>query len=391
MSRTGSVVMRLILVPFCVFAIVFSFTARADEVKFKSSGKVSGTIAEVAFRIDGKIVKYARGDISMFYFSPTGQDSLTLTSGKKVTGAIVSVILKTARGKMTFKGLDLQDVVLKSDPVAEARRSILAARRAKIAADDAKGVLELAKWAREEGLAPEAEALARSAMQVDFKSDVAVEAHKFLGHVLYDGEWMTKAEMAKRKRIHEGRLPSAKEIATETAKSAASEEEADNARLAAAEDMASPSEQNARAGKVFLDKVERIRRRHLKSVYSAYDVARKRLNAQIKQEQRAIKKSRAEHGAGKYISVHVRDASGGIATSKSDKAIAQANKSIMKLKAQRVRLDMAKRRRVAGITKKLSDRKKRVLATKARISKKLAAGEEISLTQMIASYKKALE
>jgi len=62
-----------------------------------------------------------------------------------------------------------------------------------------------------------------------------------------------------------------------------------------------------------------------------------------------------------------------------------------KVKTQRARLAIARRRKVASMTKKTSRRKKRVLAVKAAIKKKLVAGEKITLTQMIASYKKVVQ
>ena len=383
--------MRRIVILLCVAAVALSFTARADEVSFASGGKVSGTVAEVTFRLDGKIVTYGRQDISMFYFSPTGQDSLSLVGGKKVKGAIVTVVVKTARGQMTFKGPDLKDISLESDLVAEARRSILATRRAKIAPDDAKGLLELAKWAREKELVAEADALAVAAMKVDLKSDVAVEAHKFLGHVLYDGEWMTEVEMAKRKRIDEGRLPSTEETAAEVAKAKASDEEMDTARLKAAEDLATPAEQNEQACKVFVEKIERSRKRQLRSVQATYKAVRKRLTAKMKKEQDTIANKSAKEGESRYTSVHVRDSTGGTVSAKAKRETALATAALVKLKGQRARLAIARQRKTARITKEAAIRKNRVLAARAAISKKLAAGEEVSLTQMVAWYKKASE
>ncbi len=393
MFRSGRVAIRRVAVVVCVFAVVFSSVARADVITFRGKGALSGIVAEVVFRLDGKIVKYARQDISMLHFSTTGEDSLTLTAGKKkVTGTIVTVVVKTDRGKMRLRGRDLRDVVLESDPLKEAQRSILAARRAKIAPEDGKGLLELAKWARERELAAEAEELAKAAIETGLKSDAADEAHKFLGHVLFEGEWMPKAEMEKRKKNDEGLPPSADGNAAKVVKPKVSDDAADNAELKKAEDMATPAEQNTQACSVFLAKVARSHQRRLKSVNGVYNATRKRLNAQIAKEQAIITKATSERGsAGGYTSAHVRDTSGNIASSKGDKAIARAKVTMAKVKTQRARLAIARRRKVASMTKKTSRRKKRVLAVKAAIKKKLVAGEKITLTQMIASYKKVVQ
>jgi hypothetical protein len=297
---------------------------------------------------------------------------------------------------MRLKGAGIMDIELESDPLMEARRSILTGRRAKIAPDDAKGLMALAKWAREQGLAAEAEELAQAAIKADFKSDAAAEAHAFLGHVLYEGEWMSKAEMEKRKGAEKDppadTAAKEKKNAAKVAKANAAEDAADNAKLKAAEDMATPTEKNGKACTVFFAKIARSRQRQLNSVNGVYNVTRKRLTAQIAKAQATISKINSEQGsAGGYTSVHVRDSSGGTARSKGNAARAQAQATVSKLKTKRARLAIAKRRKVARITKLTARRKKRVLAVKAEINKKIAAGEKITLSQMISSYKKAMQ
>jgi hypothetical protein len=389
--RSRGMIMRAIIVSICVLVVVFSFAARADEVKLKAGGKMSGTIVRVEMSVDGKTVKHEGKDISNVYFSPVNKDVLTLKDKTKVRGEFIAVVVKTAGGEISFNRADLADVSMKSDPVAEARREILAHRRGRLKPDDARGLLDLAKWAREKELADESHALATAAINVDPTSDLAVEAHKFLGHVLFDGEWMTKAEMARRKKIDEGVLEP-----EGTAKPEPSEKETETAKFKAVEALTDPKAQNAELCKVFLDKVEKARLRDLKGIYDTYNATRNQLNATLKKLEAEVKKAAANRGSAVYGgSVHTRSLPGGPAnrasSSMSNKDLALKRESIRKLKGQRVRLEQAKRRTAAAISKKAVVRRNRVRATQNAINQRFAAGEQVAFEQMIATYKKAAE
>lgn len=388
--------MRAIIVSICVLVVVFSFAARADEVKLKAGGKMSGTIVRVEMSVDGKTVKHEGKDISNVYFSPVNKDVLTLKDKTKVRGEFIAVVVKTAGGEISFNRADLADVSMQSDPVAEARREILAHRRGRLKPDDARGLLDLAKWAREKELADESHALAMAAINVDPKSDLAVEAHKFLGHALFDGEWMTKAEMARRKKVDEGVLEP-----EGTAKPDPSEEETETAKFKAIEALTDPKAQNAELCKVFLDKVEKARLGDLKGIYDTYNATRNQLNATLKKLEAEVKKAAANRGSTVYGgSVHTRSLPGAPANRTpssmsnkklSNKDLALKKESISKLKGQRARLEQAKRRTAAAISKKAGVRRNRVRAAQNAINQKFAAGEQIAFEQMIATYKKAAE
>jgi len=379
--------MRTTTVLLCAVIILLSPQAgQADVVKLKSGGTVTGTIDEITFRSGAKNIKYVRKEIASVYVSPSAKDSLTLTGGGKLKGEVTSIVVKTAAGRISFNRTDVTDATIKKDPIAEARRAILAMKRAKIAPDDAKGLFELAKWAREKGLKDEAEALAAGAIQLDPAGKLANEAHKFLGHVLYDGEWMSKAEMARREKIEQGELTPAEPVKAEP-----SEEAAEAAKLEAAEAMKSPAAQNDALYKLFLDKVEKARQRKLKAVYATYKTYRKRLTAKINKEEEYLKKKTAKRTDG-YTSVHVRDAGGNIIRSPAAaREAALTREAIRKMMAQRKKLDVAKRRTVAAITKKTARRMHRVKGVRENIARQLKDGKKMTVQAMAASYKAAIK
>ena len=380
--------MRATTILLCALIIGLSpQIGEADVVKLKSGGTLSGSIEEITFRSGGKDTKHARKEIASVYISPSAKDSLMLTGGGKLKGEVISIVVKTAASRISFNRTDVADATIKKDPIIEARQAILAMKRAKIAPDDAKGLFDLAKWAREKGLKDEAEELAAAAIQVDPAGKLANEAHKFLDHVLYDGEWMTKAEMARREKIEQGVLTPAEPVKAEP-----SEEAVEAAELEAAEAMKTPAAQNDALCKVFLDKVEKARQSRLKAVYATYKTNRDRLTAKIKKEEEYVKKKKTSSKTSGYSSVHVRDPSGGVIRSPAAaREVALAREAIRKMMGQRNKLDIAKRRTVAGIAKEAAARRGRVKSVSGRIARQLKEGKKVTVNAMVASYKAAIK
>ncbi|MFH1730976.1 MAG: hypothetical protein ABIF82_04900 [Planctomycetota bacterium] len=359
---------------------------QADVVKLKSGGTISGSIDEITFRSGGKDTKHARKEIASVYISPSAEDGLMLTGGGNLKGEVISIVVKTAAGRISFNRMDVADATIKKDPIIEARQTILAMKRAKIAPDDAKGLFDLAKWAREKGLKDEAEALAAGAIQLDPASKLANEAHKFLGHVLYDGEWMNKAEMATREKIEQGELTPAEPVKAEP-----SEEAAEAAKLEATKAMKTPAAQNDALCKLFLDKVENARQRELKAVYATYKTHRDQLTTKIKKEEEYLKKKTSGTTAG-YTSVHVRDAGGGLVrTPAAAREAALSREAIKKMTSQRRKLDVAKRRTVAEIAQMAGRRMSRVKAVSSSIAGQLNDWKNVTVEAMVASYEAAIK
>jgi len=379
--------MRATTVLLCAVMVLLSpQTGQADVVKLKSGGTVSGAIDEITFRSGGKNTKHVRKEIASVYISRAAKDSLTLTGGGKLKGEVISIVVKTAAGRISFNRMDVTDATIKKNPIIEARRTILAMKRAKIAPDDAKGLFDLAKWAREKGLKDEAEALAAGAIQIDPAGKLANEAHKFLGHVLYDGEWMSKAEMARREKLEQGELTPAEPVKAEPSEAAA-----EAAKLEAAKAMKTPAAQNNALCKLFLDKVEKTRQRELKAVYATYKTHRERLAARIKKEEEYLKKKTAKRTTG-HTSVHVRNAGGGLVrTPAAAREAALTREAIRKMMGQRKTLDVAKRRTVAATAKKAARQMRRVKGVSSSIARQLKDKKKVTVNAMVASYEAAIK
>ncbi len=179
---------------------------RADIVKLANGGELKASLEELVFLADGKEVRHLRKDIRSLRVSEGASDRLALNDGTVLNGEIVSVKAHTVGGVMNlarreFTGLQLLDA--ESAPSADANHRLLAEKRAKIAPDDSKGLIELADWCREKGLKPESKELAKACLEANPDYDSTEKAHEILGHVLYQDEWMTPEEMARRKAATE--------------------------------------------------------------------------------------------------------------------------------------------------------------------------------------------
>ncbi len=370
----------------CFLAIaLLPESAQADNVKLKDSGQLVGKIESVTFLADGEEATHVRKDVASVVLAPGKEDLLRLRDGKSLKGKIVSVVFKGKGGPMTLARARLERVEIKRDPILEARRSILAMKRAKLAPDDAAGLLELAKWARDKRLEDEAAELALACTKIDPIGKTGDEAHKLLGHVLFDGEWMTTAEMEKRKRIEEGNLTPAQPVKAEP-----SEQEKHAANLKGVKAIASPAERNEKLQKIFLAKTDALRRRELKAVLGTYTAERKRLNEKIEVEEAELAK--LKNRSRTIGSVHVRNPGGGLVHGRvSNQAQGLLRDSIRASKGRRVKLDRAKRRTMAELAKRAKRRRTHVNDMYQHFKRELKAGKEIALEQMVAKYKAAVK
>ncbi len=211
--------MRMIAtLPVLAAALLLLRPADADTLTLAEGGQISGSVIQVSFQADGKSAAYPRNDLSSVWVSNFSGDSLTLKSGGRIEGKLVSIQMKTVGGALTFARADVADVKLVNDPLADVQRQLLASRRAKIADTDAKGLIELAEWCKANDLAAEAAELAQASLKADPKGETAEKAHKLLGHVLVDGQWLTQPEAAQ-----QGRPAGGPAIATEPAGAAKEE------------------------------------------------------------------------------------------------------------------------------------------------------------------------
>lgn len=120
-------------------------------------------------------------------------DVVHLKSGGKVEGQIVSrdaktLVVRTKVGSVTIDAKDVARVEAKDTPLDE-----LARRRKALAPKDAGGRVDLAAFAKENGLAKERADLLKEALAID--ADHA-GANAALGREKVDGKWVSAAERA---------------------------------------------------------------------------------------------------------------------------------------------------------------------------------------------------
>jgi len=112
-------------------------------------------------------------------------DEVVLRNGSAFSGIVREegdrVIVEMDYGTMTFKKVDVRSISRGSDVLTQFQD-----KAAK--ATDAKGMMEVAAWARDNGLAGRAQELYRKVIVLD--SDQA-EARKALGYEKFNGQWLT--------------------------------------------------------------------------------------------------------------------------------------------------------------------------------------------------------
>jgi hypothetical protein len=123
--------------------------------------------------------------------APAAADEIFLKGGGRLTGVIVdrtptSIAIEVAPGRVSVPMSRVDRVVEGTSPLAAYRE-----RASRLAPDDLAGWLSLAQWAQERDLQTQArEALAR-VLALD--PDNAA-AHRAVGHVLFNGQWLTEAD-----------------------------------------------------------------------------------------------------------------------------------------------------------------------------------------------------
>jgi len=167
----------------------------ADTVHLNTGGKITGTITRVTFARKGKIVVLDRDQLAQVqrvHFG-LGQDTISI-GPEEWHGKLVEVRIRSIGGEMTFKRSKLSGIVKQLSE----REKLLADHKAKLkklAEDDAKGWYLLAAWAEKSRLRREALSAARTSLDIDPEHPHHADAHRMLGHLLKNGQWLTPAEV----------------------------------------------------------------------------------------------------------------------------------------------------------------------------------------------------
>jgi len=245
--------------------------ARADVLDLLDKGEIEGTLEELEFRTaGGEDATYSRDEILSMGRSRSNQYKIRFKDGTSVDGTLISLTFSSVGGRLKFGSEDVSKLKITEDPLAEVKKE-LAEKKAQVAEYDAEGLFTLAQWCRKKGLSTEAAELARACLDAEPDARTAKEAHKFLGHVLVDGEWLTPAEANERNDKVEGEdaspgSPSADESGgptTDELKQAFTENETLNEKYQAKVDAAKQNELGAlkaKYGKPYEDIELRIKR-----------------------------------------------------------------------------------------------------------------------------------
>jgi hypothetical protein len=92
---------------------------RADIVVSSDQGRLEGTLQDATFHVSGFRRIYVRSQIQAVELSDDGHDTLTLSSGRKVEGRVLSVTFKAAAGLYAFARSKLKSIALDSTVAPE--------------------------------------------------------------------------------------------------------------------------------------------------------------------------------------------------------------------------------------------------------------------------------
>lgn len=139
------------------------------------------------------ILHLARLALLLVLAGPAGADVVVLDDGREIEGIVLEanskeVVLDTGLAKLTFPRSKVVDIVYK-----KTREQIYEEKLA--ASETADDFHALALWCRENGMRVKAKKLFERAIEVDSQH---AASRKELGHVLYQGEWMTPEERDRR-------------------------------------------------------------------------------------------------------------------------------------------------------------------------------------------------
>jgi len=173
--------MRTRSVPVCVLlCLLLIHTASGDVLKLVNGGELKGTLKEVTFQVAGKQAKYAATDVQSVTVADTGRDLLVLKDGTKFEGELVGLRFRSIGGELAFERKDFAALTFGEDPLAAARKELVV-KKAEVAADDAKGLFELAVWCREKKLMSESVAFAKACLKADADGEYGKKARSLLG------------------------------------------------------------------------------------------------------------------------------------------------------------------------------------------------------------------
>ena len=173
--------MRTRSVPICVLlCLLLMHTASGDVLKLANGGELKGTLKEVTFLVAGKEAQHAAADIQSVTVADTGRDLLVLKDGTKLEGELVGLRFRSIGGELAFERKDFATLTFGEDPLAAARKELVA-KKAEVAAGDAKGLFELAVWCREKKLMSESVAFAKACLKVDPDGEYGKKARSLLG------------------------------------------------------------------------------------------------------------------------------------------------------------------------------------------------------------------
>ena len=196
--------MRMLTILLCgVLVLSLAPTVGADVLKFANGGALKGNLQAATIFSNGKSVTCTRSQIEAVWVSAAAKDAITLKGGAKLTGELLSIKFRSIGGVLTFDRKDIGGFQFAADPLAAARKE-LAAKKGKLVDGDADALCELAAWCQEKGLKVDAVSLARAALRAGADGEAGNKAHQLVGHVKYQGKWMTMAEMAKLKAADGG-------------------------------------------------------------------------------------------------------------------------------------------------------------------------------------------
>jgi len=131
---------------------------------------------------------------------PLAADEVYLKNGTMIVGKVLeatsdTVRLKTRFGVQSFPRRKVDRIVYKKTPAEE-----FVDRLARVDRKDPKALLELARWAGEHALKKQSRQVYQMVTRLDPQNRTA---HEALGHVLYDGMWMTKKDAAAARKADE--------------------------------------------------------------------------------------------------------------------------------------------------------------------------------------------
>lgn len=117
-------------------------------------------------------------------------DDVYLKSGSKLEGKATrdgdAVTVETRHGSLRLRADEVDRIV-----PGKTRHERYDERKAKVTADDADAQMKLGEWCRDEGLKVEARRHFRKVIEI---APEHTGAHKRLGHIEYEGKWLTSDE-----------------------------------------------------------------------------------------------------------------------------------------------------------------------------------------------------